>query len=107
VSPLAAYHSTSRRHRESIQEHGLLPNLPNATQLYGVYVFRDDLYHRTRHMRIRGAFRQVRVRWAHETHNDLWEVAYVGPLCPDQFVENGLVLYYPPQLVSLLTQLSR
>jgi hypothetical protein len=102
MSPFVAYHSAPRRYRHSIRRYGLLPNLPSASQLFGVYVYRDDYTHRTRHMRIRGAFRPVHVWWTHAAPNDLWETAYIGPLCPDQFVDNGLVLFYPPQ-VSLLS----
>ena len=36
---------------------------------------------------------------------DLWRVAYVGPLSPDRYVENGLVLHkpVPPECVTLVT----
>jgi hypothetical protein len=104
VSPLVCYHSTARRHREAITEYGLLPNLPNAGQHFGIYVYCDDCVHVTRERRRRRAYW---TRWDHLPPNDLWRVGYVGPLCPDQYVTNGLVLFERPQLVSLVSQLSQ
>src|SRR5215469_455494 len=107
MSPLVAYHSTARRHREAIHRYGLIPALPSSAQWFGVYVYRDDYTHRTRHMRYRSGIRPVSCWWAHRPPNDLWEVAYIGPLYPDQFVANALVLSEPPEHVSLVSPLSR
>jgi len=103
VSPFVCYHSSARRHRESIREYGLLPNLPNAGQLFGIYAYRDDYEHITRDRHRRRAFW---TRWDHRPPNDLWEVAYIGPFCPDQYVANGIVLFTRPQFVSLVSHLS-
>lgn len=102
------YHATPRRHRDAIRQYGLLPNLPNCSQLFGVYAFQDEAYHDTRMMRgIGGRWRRVRVWWDYKPPNDLWQIAYVGPITPDQFVENGFVLdAIPPEHVSLVSQLS-
>lgn len=99
-----AYHSTPRRHREAIQRYGLLPSLPSPAQFYGVYVYRDDYSHPTR---AKGNLsRSFRCHWSHAAPNDLWRVAYIGPLCGDQFVENGLVLFDRPEFASLVSHLS-
>jgi hypothetical protein len=103
MSPLVCYHSTPRRHREAIQRYGLLPNLPNMGQHYGIYVYCDDCIHKTREYR---RSRRFWTRWEHRPPNDLWQVGYVGPLCPDQWVTNGLVLFEKPQLLSLVSRLS-
>ena len=104
MSPFICYHSTARRHRDSIWRYGLLPNLPNAGQHFGVYVYQDDAPHVTRERR---RPRQFWCRWAHRPPNDLWQVAYIGPLYRDQYVTNGFVLFDPVQSVSLLSQLSQ
>jgi hypothetical protein len=103
MSPFICYHSTARRHRETILQYGLLPNLPNASQHYGIYVFRDDCSHITREHRRPRAFW---CRWDHCPPNDLWQVGYVGPLCPDQYVTNSWVLFDTPQYLSRVSQLS-
>lgn len=98
---VSALHSSPRRHREAIQRVGLLPNLPHPAQHFGVYVFNDDYNHRTAY---KGSFRRTfRVRWSHRPPNDLWRVGYCGPLCGDQFVENGLVLFDQVTEVTLVT----
>lgn len=89
MSPLVAYHVTRTACRESIAQHGLLPNQPTKARPYGVYVFRDD-----------GAFDHPgwdsRTVWARDfgppLGPDVWEVAYIGPLMVDQYVLNGMVL---------------
>jgi hypothetical protein len=103
VSPFVAYHTTPRRHRESIERYGLLPNLPNASQHFGIYVYQDDCIHLTRDRRRR---RRYWTRWDHRPPHDLWQVGYVGPLCPDQYVTNGLVLFERPQYLSRVSHLS-
>lgn len=103
MSPLIAYHTAPPRCRDHIRKHGLLPNLPNPSQLFGIYVYRDDYTHPLRSRRSRRYW----CHWTHRPQNDLWEVAYIGPMCGDQFVTNGLVLFERPQFVSLLSRLSR
>lgn len=98
MSPLVAYHSTTFRHRASIQQRGLLAGKPMFQRIFGVYVFRNDHGHPTR---MRGA----RCVWGWDYPNDLWRVAYIGPLSEDRYVENGLVLHQsiPPQHITLIT----
>lgn len=105
MSPLVAYHNSPRRYRDSINRYGLLPNKPSAAGCFGVYVFRDDYTHTvyTTHNRVA---RPYHLRWRHRNPDDLWEVAYIGPLRADRFVENGLVLLEQPQFTSLVTHLS-
>lgn len=99
MSPFIAYHATARRHRFGIRRYGLLPSEPGMEQPYGVYVFNDDFGHAT-------FTRSLFVcRWSWWQPMDLWRVAYVGPLSPDRYVENGLVLHnpVPPEYVTLVT----
>jgi len=103
VSPVIVYHSTARRHRESIERHGLLGNLPNAGQWWGIYTFRDDYRHIPPRDRRN---RRTWTIWTHHEPNDLWEIAYIGPLLPDQYVANGLVLTERPEFVSRVSRLS-
>jgi len=105
MSPLIAYHSSSCCHRFGIRKYGLLPDQPNAGQPFGVYVFRDDYRHVTT-MRDRRRDRRYWVVWSHRPPADLWEVAYIGPLRPDPYVTNGLVLLEQPQHVSLVSPVS-
>lgn len=98
MSPFVAYHATVFRHRESIRKYGLLAAGSNPER-FGVYVFREDYGHPT--------FSRTRacVRWGHWPPNDLWQVSYIGPMSPDHYVENGLILHYsvPPQHLVLIT----
>jgi len=97
---LVAYHSTAFRHREAIRQYGMLPTLPHPAQYFGVYVF-GEFDHPTF---MKGSFRrQFRCRWDHSPKNDLWQIVYCGPLCEDQYVENGLVLFGDVTNVSLVT----
>jgi len=46
--------------------------------------------------------------WSHGGLNDLWEVAYIGPMLPDPLVDNGLILTTGPvHRLSRVSQLSR
>lgn len=78
------YHATSRHYRTSIQESGLLAHKPYM-QREGVFVFSDELLTST----LPGL---PRVRWAHRSTQDLWRVAYCGPMFADPFVENAVIL---------------
>lgn len=84
MSPLVAYHVTRTACRDSIQEYGLLPNrLPGRP--YGVYVFRgDDSFD---HL----GWNSTCV-WHDSPASDLWEVTYIGPLMPDRYVLNAMIL---------------
>ena len=106
MSPLIAYHVAPRRYRQSIERYGLLPNLPTPANFYGVYVYCDDHWHPTWRVRRDGTARMFRLQWEHRA-GDLWEVAYIGPVCPDPFVANGLILTEPVQFASLVSHLSR
>lgn len=102
MSPVIFYHSTLPRHRESIERLGLLPGLPHPAQYFGVYVYNDDFGHATH---TKGSFRRAfRCYWAHGDGNDLWQVAYIGPMFEDQFVENGMVLEDTATQVTLVTR---
>lgn len=76
-----------RKCRESIREHGLLPNRPTSHRPYGVYVFRDDggLNHECYHS-------ITEWEWWPEAYTDCWQVAYIGPMMPDEYVINGMIL---------------
>jgi len=100
VSPFVCYHSTARRHREAIERYGLLCSLPNAGQHFGIYAFSDDITHPTREYR---RSRKFWCYWAHRPPNDLWQIGYVGPMLPDRWVANGIVLLERPQYVSLVS----
>jgi len=104
VTPFMCYHSTARRHRESIEQYGLLCNLPNAGQHFGIYCFSDDLAHTTREYR---RSKRAWCRWGHREPNDLWQVGYCGPMLHDRWVTNGIVLLERPQYVSRVSQLSQ
>lgn len=79
------YHATSRRYRRSIAARGLIAAKPYC-QREGVFVFSDDLATPM----LPGL---PRVRWAARPETqDIWCVAYCGPMIADPFVENGLIL---------------
>lgn len=96
MSPLVAYHVTRKACRASIEENGLLCNRPTKARPFGVYVFRWDR-----------SFEHVtwesRSEWTFYHGQDLWEVAYIGPLMPDQYVFNALILLRPATHVTLVT----
>lgn len=96
MSPLVAYHATRMACRASIQENGLLPNRAKRGLPHGVYVFRAD-----------NSFSHVgynsRSEWTRAPRQDLWEVAYIGPLTFDPYVLNGLVLLGKVDHVTLVT----
>jgi hypothetical protein len=97
MSPLVAYHATNRRSRTSIANRGLFPAMPAIGRPFGVYVFREDdavthsIFSRTQ-----------RLRWTSDRGQDVWEVSYIGPITPDHYVENGLVLLGRVTHVSLV-----
>lgn len=95
MSPLVAYHATRRACRESIQRHGLLCDKPRGKRPFGVYVFRED-----------GALDHLgwnsRAAWTTEKAQDVWEVAYIGPMMPDQYVLNAFILLQPATQVTLV-----
>lgn len=102
MSPFVAYHATSRRHRESIRERGLLRDwfAHRPPHRIGIYVFNDECEHPTFS---RSAFGGL--WWSYGSGQDVWEVAYIGPMAPDQYVCNGMILYekVPPECLSLIT----
>lgn len=104
MSPFVAYHATSRRHRDSIREHGLLLNFERMSpERNGVYVFNDECEHPTFSRSALGG-----IFWSYGVNQDLWEVAYIGPMAPDHFVNNGIILYerVPPECLSLITHIT-
>lgn len=91
MSPLVAYHATAQRHRENILRYGLIPHQPTRLQPWGVYVYRPDreFDHNTGGKQ----WRPSGVRWVGAWPMDVWQVSYIGPVCADQFVMNGWVLF--------------
>lgn len=99
MSPLIAYHATRRACRDSIQRDGLLCRSPAGGRPYGVYIFSDDLDHPT--------FSRGRcLRWGSHPVQDLWQVAYIGRLTEDRYVENALICLdsIPPSAITLITR---
>lgn len=99
MSPLVAYHSTYRRCRDSIMARGLIRSEPTMIQPYGVYVYGDDFGHPIWSRSGKGVY------WGSGPNNDVWQVSYIGPLCDDPLVANGMVLLkdVPPEQVTLVT----
>lgn len=98
MSPLIAYHATRRACRESILRNGLLCSRPRpflgVHHPFGVYVFRED-----------GSFDHPcmsRTVWGHAPRQDLWEVAYIGPMMTDPYVLNAVILLLPADHVTLM-----
>lgn len=101
MSPFIAFHATGVRHRESIRKRGLLAGSMDHRP-FGVYVYRDDYGHPTFG---RGSFS---VRWGDGNGSDVWQVAHIGPMSEDHFVENGIILHdpVPPQHLTLITHIT-
>jgi hypothetical protein len=95
MSPLVAYHATRRACRDSILRNGLLGNSPNGGRPFGVYVFRVDggLDH---------VCRNSRLAWDVARAQDLWQVAYIGPVMLDRYVLNAAILLAPATHVTLV-----
>lgn len=96
MSPLVAYHVTRNACRESIRRHGLLPGHDRRGRPFGVYVFRGD--NSFDHLCINS-----RTEWTRAPRQDLWRVAYIGPLTHDAYVLNGFVLLGTVDNVTLVT----
>lgn len=105
MSPFVAYHATSRRHRDSIWQHGLLIDYSGerSPERIGIYVFNDECQHPTFSRSPIGG-----IWWSYGVRQDVWQVAYIGPLAPDHYVNNGMILYerVPPQCLSLITHIT-
>lgn len=103
MSPIVGLHATSRRCRDSIREYGIIPSEPTLLQPFGVYVFSDDdeFTHPTYSRSSMPSF----VTWAAEWCQDVWAVAYIGPIVPDHLVANALVFLTeePVTLITLIT----
>lgn len=88
MSPIAAYHATPARHREGIAKHGLLCGQPTKGRPFGVYVYRDD-----------DSFDHPMLNnwifWGCGGKLDKWSVSYIGPMIPDKYVSNGMILLAP------------
>lgn len=106
MSPLIAYHATPMRHRNSIAELGLLACCPMKGRPYGVYVFSNAFDHPV-FSRARRS-RAIKCKWDWQPPSDLWQVAYIGPLSPDHYVANAMILHerVPPQCLSLITHIT-
>lgn len=104
MSPLVAYHATSRKCRDSIGDDGLIACQPMRGRPHGVYVYRDDdsIDHPT-------FTRAGPIRWGcfgGPYGSDLWRIAYVGPLTSDHYVTNALICLdsIPPSAITLITR---
>lgn len=102
VNQVICFHETQRRHREGIQRLGLLRSEPTVSQAFGIYVYREDSsFDHPTYAKCGG----YRIRWAANDRADTWRIAYCGPLTPDPFVENAMILLRdtPPEHVTLVT----
>jgi hypothetical protein len=52
-----------------------------------------------------GMYRSRRTRWEWYGQEDLWQVAYIGPMLADRLVENAMILLGDvlPEMVTLVT----
>lgn len=96
MSPLVAYHATRAACRESIRQHGLLPTGSHDGRPFGVYVFRPD-------SELDHPCKNSACEWECHPRQDLWETAYIGPLAPDQYVLNAVILFGLVDHVTLVT----
>ncbi|MGH7240236.1 MAG: hypothetical protein ACREHG_09285 [Candidatus Saccharimonadales bacterium] len=101
MSPFIALHATRRACRHSILHLGLLRSQPNRGQPYGIYVYRQD--DSIDHQVWLKTFEAIHCRWAGQPPQDIWMVAYIGPMCEDQYVTNGMVLLQDCPQVTLVT----
>lgn len=101
MSPFIAFHATRPACRDSIRKRGLLASRPARTQPFGVYVFADTIRNNPFGM----LYRSRRTAWGSSDGQDVWQVAYVGTMMADRFVENAMVLTdtVPPEMVTLVT----
>ena len=104
MSPLVALHVTRVTCRESIRQRGLIPAQPRKGRPFGVYVYTDgnDFDHTT-WMR---KFTSRATVWAAGPRQDIWAVAYIGPLTVDRYVRNALIFLekVTPEHVTLVTR---
>ena len=96
MSPLVAYHATNPKCRESIRDNGLLPSQPIMGRPHGVYVFRPDESFDHLGWNSHGM-------WDCAPGEDLWKVAYIGPLMIDQYILNAMILLGTVDHVTLVT----
>ncbi len=94
MSPMLMYHATHRKRRDSIRQHGLLPNRPQWGRPCGVYVFNNDLRHPT--FKYHGL-------WTKASNQDLWQVTYIGPAMEDEYIGNALILLGEVDNVTLVS----
>lgn len=81
MSLFIGYHATPRRNRASILAHGLRAHTPDGRP-NGVYVFNDDLHNPD----------AMSLQWSRGAGQDLWQVAYFGPMQPDRLCWNAVIL---------------
>jgi hypothetical protein len=93
MAPYIVRHVTRRACRDSIRQHGILPNRPAKGQACGVYVYNNDFMH--------PCFRS-RTLWIPDPKQDIWEIAYIGPAMNDPWVHNALVLLGPVDHIRLV-----
>lgn len=86
VSPFICYHASARRNRDGILRDGLLPGQPSECQPSGVYAFSPHLANFTD----RSTAQQC--GWSYGPGQDLWQIAYIGPMRVDPCLRNAVVL---------------
>ena len=78
MSPFICYHVTRRRNRRSILQRGL------RARNGGVYAFSPHLSNHPDKYPV--------VVWVSGPGQDLWQIAYVGPMGIDPLLENAVIL---------------
>lgn len=106
MSPLIALHATSVACRDSIRRRGLLPGQPNESRPYGVYVYSDGVGNRGSRCRNQDGSPRI---WDSLPAQDVWQVAYIGPMAPDVYIANALILFdrIEPEYITLVTRNGR
>lgn len=80
------YHATARTVRDRIQAEGLRAHKPVGNLTCGVYVFNDDLDN------MPGLPESSWCVWSSAPGQDVWRVAYCGPMIVDPLVRNAVIL---------------
>lgn len=103
MSPLLVLHATRVACRDSIRAHGLLPACPQDGRPFGVYAYSDGI--RNRGFRCRRSDGTPRNWIAGYPGVDVWQASYIGPMAPDVYIANGIILFdpVPPEHVTLVT----
>lgn len=106
MSPLLALHVTRVTCRDSIRRHGLIPASPGRGRPFGVYVTADGVRNRNT---IQSSTLEPKPQpaWSNNGYgSDIWQIAYIGPLAPDPYFQDALILFdpIPANHVTLVTR---